>query len=64
MSEWSTKELSWEVPSINRNYIKQYADLPGTAWRWMETLPGYDDFLMYRITFQPFLLKDTEEKKK
>jgi hypothetical protein len=56
MSEWTTEELSWEVPSINRNYIKQYQKLPDTAWQWMKTLPGYNDFLMYQITFQPNLL--------
>lgn len=64
MPKWPTEELSWEVPSINRNYIKQYENIPNMTWRWMETLPGYDDFLMYRITFQPKLLKDTEDKKK
>ena len=61
MDEWSVEGLDWSAPKINRNFITQYAAVPKKLWNWLATLPGYDSFMLYRITFQPFLL-DGEKK--
>lgn len=61
MEEWSVEGLDWSAPKINRNFITQYAAVPKKLWNWLATLPGYDSFMLYKITFQPFLL-DGEKK--
>ena len=62
MDEWSVDGLDWSAPKINRNFITQYAGVPKKLWNWLATLPGYDSFMLYRITFQPFLLEEKKEK--
>ena len=56
MGNWNTESIDWSSPTINRHYIKQYAAVPETVWKWAKTLPGYDAHVLYCITFQPHLL--------
>lgn len=55
-TKWGESDFIAPLPVRNVNYIKQYSSLPDRFWKWVKTLPGYDDMLMYQITFQPQLL--------
>ena len=55
-THWGDSDFIAPNPSKNVNYIKQYSSLPDKFWKWVQTLPGYDNMLMYQITFQPQLL--------
>ena len=55
-NHWSSHEIVLDYPEIQRNVIKQYANLPTSFYRWVRTLPGYDAGVLYAITFNKDLL--------
>ena len=52
-NNWPEKTIPITPPIIQRNIIKQYANLPDTFWRWVKTLPYYDPQVIYSITYNP-----------
>lgn len=52
-NQWSENTIPITPPIIQRNIIKQYANLPDTFWRWIKTLPSYDPQVVYSITYNP-----------
>ena len=52
-NQWPENTIPITPPIIQRNIIKQYANLPDTFWRWIKTLPYYDPQVIYSITYNP-----------
>lgn len=42
----------YEAPHTINHYGKQYETAPESFWRWVATLPNYDAFELYKITFK------------
>lgn len=41
------------LPKLKLNFINQfYKDIPDIFWQWVKTLPNYDEFLLYKMTFK------------
>lgn len=55
--EWPEQQIPLDAPRVQRNIIKQFANLPDKFWRWVMTLPGYDPAILYAITYQPITLR-------
>ncbi len=55
--EWPTEQIPLDTPRVNRNLAKQYEHLPEEFWEWVESLPNYDPWILYSITFQNRLIK-------
>lgn len=53
---WPSHTIPLDIPSVQRNIIKQYGNLPSTFWRWIKTLPGYDPSVLYAITYNKELI--------
>ena len=54
--EWPCHTIPLDVPKTQRNIIKQYGQLPSSFWRWVKTLPGYNPFILYAITYNRELI--------
>lgn len=54
--EWPSEIIPMEGPHLQRNPLKQYANLPDAFWRWVTTLPNYNPAILYAITFNPKLI--------
>lgn len=54
--EWPKSTIPLDAPHVQRNIIKQYANLPASFWRWVKTLPGYDPAVLYAITYNKELI--------
>lgn len=46
------------IPYVTRNPQKWYAEVSNFFWKWMKTLPGYDQMLIYNMTMLPKILLD------
>ena len=55
--EWPCCQIPLDTPRVNRNLAKQYEHLPEEFWEWVESLPNYDPWILYSITFQNRLIK-------
>lgn len=55
--EWPCGQIPLDIPRVNRNLAKQYEHLPEEFWEWVESLPNYDPWILYSITFQNRLIK-------
>lgn len=55
-NEWPECTIPLDIPTIQRNVLKQYEALPESFWRWVKTLPGYDPNVLYRLTYNRDLL--------
>lgn len=55
--EWPEETVPLDFPHLQRNVIKQFANLPEAFWRWVKTLPGYNPSVLYAITFQADLIQ-------
>lgn len=55
--DWPEYVIPLDAPQVQRNIIKQYADLPEPFWRWIKTLPMYDASILYALTFNNKLLE-------
>ena len=53
---WPSHVIPLDMPNVQRNIIKQYAELPSSFWRWVKTLPGYDPSILYAITYNKDLI--------
>lgn len=47
---------SKEAPHTINHYGKQYEATSESFWRWVATLPNYDPFVLYQVTFRRELL--------
>lgn len=54
---WPTYAIPLDMPQIQRNVYKQFASFPENLIRWIKTLPGYDQTIMYSITLNTEFLK-------
>jgi hypothetical protein len=55
-NEWPECTIPLDMPTIQRNVLKQYEALPESFWRWVKTLPGYDPGILYHLTYNRDLL--------
>jgi hypothetical protein len=55
--EWPCCQIPLDIPRVNRNMSEQYEHLPDDFWEWVESLPNYDPWVLYSITFQNRLIK-------
>ena len=61
IEDFFTPTNNWEVsfnstPHLLTNWQKYYAHIPETFWTWVQTLPGYDPYLLYQFTLLPRFL--------
>lgn len=50
--DWPKETIPLDFPVIQCNVMKQFANLPKAFWRWVVTLPNYDNNILYSIIFQ------------
>lgn len=56
VKEWPENPLMSTVPTILARFDKHYELLSEKFWRWVRTLPGYDENILYQLTFLPRFL--------
>lgn len=56
IKEWPDNPLKAIIPQVIERFDRHYQVLSDKFWRWIKTLPGYDENLLYQITFLPQLL--------
>lgn len=56
--EWPEGTIPLDSPQIQRNIMRQFAQLPEKFWRWVKTLPNYDSMVLYAVTFQANLITE------
>ena len=55
---WPVGKIPLDSPQIQRNTLRQFAQLPEKFWRWVKTLPNYDSMVLYAVTFQANLITE------
>ena len=53
---WPESMLIPSLPKPFSYFNKHYLQLPDKFWRWVQTVPGYDADLLYKMTLNPDLL--------
>ena len=56
--EWPECNIPMNHPNIIERSDKYYNNLPEDFWNWVKTLPGYSARMLYKITFNPSLIKE------
>lgn len=54
--DWGSMDGCLTYPMIEKNIRKYYENISDKFWDWVKTLPNYDPFVLYTITFNPKLL--------
>lgn len=53
VKDWPKDPLRIITPQVIVRFDKHYQNLPDKFWRWVRTLPGYSENILYQITFLP-----------
>ena len=49
--EWPANIIPLEAPKIQRRISDVYSQVPLEFWRWVKTLPGYNQNILFNITY-------------
>lgn len=56
VSVWPENIIQACSPVITFRFDEWYKTIPDKFWKWAQTLPGYDAFLLYNLAFKPDLI--------
>lgn len=59
VKEWPDNLLKAITPQITERFDWHYQVLPDKFWRWIKTLPGYDENVLHQITLLPQFLSQS-----
>ena len=57
VKEWPENLIETKIPKVNHDFSKWFVVVPQKVWRWAETLPGFDPYLLFGMTQRQEFLK-------
>jgi hypothetical protein len=53
VESWPNDLACGVAPNLDRNLSHHYKSLPSKFWKWVRTLPFFDEMILYNISMRP-----------